>query len=52
MSKKMKPRSNPVAKFSVRFNKAATHKPKKGKGSYGRQYNIDEDFYELYKRDD
>ena len=50
----MKPKmsSNPVAKFSKRFNKAVVHKPKKGKGSYGRQYNIDEDFYELYERDD
>ena len=58
---KLKTISNPVAKFSRRFNKAGMHKPKRGRGSYnrvsnnrvqGRQYNIDEDFYELYERDD
>ena len=53
---KLKTISNPVAKFSRRFNKAVMHKPKRGRGSYqrvqGRQYNIDEDFYELYERDD
>lgn len=50
----MKPQksSNPVAKFSKRFNKAVVHKPKRGRGSYSRQYNIDEDFYELYERND
>lgn len=43
MGKKIR---NPVARFTKKFNKAVIHKPKKGKGSYGRQYNIDEDFYE------
>lgn len=43
MGKKIR---NPVARYGKLLNRAVTHKPKKGKGSYGRQYNIDEDFYE------
>lgn len=31
---------NPVAKFARVFNRASTHKPKKGKGSYQRRNKV------------